>query len=89
MGLTFHRRTEKAFHGHSEALSISPQHRQIQGESTAQDRIQWRSYVQDGSNVFENERVATAEKKKENRKKSNPIATTIGIDHHQSYVYRV
>ena len=57
-------------------------------ESTGQDRIQWRNSVQDGSNVFENERVATAEEK---RKKyiSNPIATTIGTGHHRSHVYRV
>ena len=57
-------------------------------ESTAQDRIQWKSSVQDGSNVFENERVATAEEKRK-KKKSNAIAAIICTGHHQTHVYRV
>ena len=82
----FHRRTEKAFQGHSEAHSISLQHRHrkmgvhCSGQDTTVKlrarRIQrvW------------NERVATVEEK---RKISIPIATTIGTGHHQFHVYHV
>ena len=39
-------------------------------KSTAQDRIQWRSSVQDGSNVFESECIATAEEKRKKKRKA-------------------